>query len=421
MAHVVTAFLRHGGRILLTRRSDEVGSYPGTWAGVSGYLEGDPADAVADARRELKEEVGVTDATLACAGHPLSITEGDREWTVHPFLFDVRDRDIVTNEELAEVAWAHPTAILERETVPELWATYRHVAPTVDTVREDETHGSAWISLRALEVLRDAAAEAESWEVVVSFARRLRDARPSMTAVVNRVNRVMAAADGNIETLRRRAETAIDDAVVADEAAAMEAARLLRNRKFDRVATLSRSGTVLAALEEATAAVLVGESRPGAEGISVAAEVATHGIDTTLTTDAALPGLVGDGDCDAVLVGADAVLSSGAVVNKVGSFPVALAAHRADVPVFAVCARDKIRGDDEFVGEEGESLYDGEAPVRTQNPLFEVVPTDLVTGVVTEDGVLESGDVTAVADEHATLATWDDTVGERRRGEEPKR
>ncbi|KTG30462.1 NUDIX domain-containing protein [Haloferax profundi] len=409
MTHVVTAFLRHGGRILLTRRSDEVGTYAGRWAGVSGYVEGDPHDALDDARRELREEVGVTDATLACAGHPMTITDGDREWTVHPFMFDVSDRSIDPNEELAAVEWVHPTIIPERETVPELWATYHRVAPTLETVREDETHGSAWISLRALEVLRDCAADADSWEVLVSFGRQLRDARPSMSAVVNRVNRVMAEADGDIETLRRRAEETIDEAVVADEEAAAAMASLLRTREYDRVATLSRSGTVVATFADAHPSVVVSESRPGAEGISVAETLATEGIETTLTTDAALPSLVAADDVDVVLVGADSVLSSGAVVNKVGSFPLALAAGRADVPVFAVCARDKIRGDDEFVGEDGESLYDGEASVVTENPVFEVVPADLVTGIVTEDGVLDADDVSTIASEHAALAAWDDS------------
>jgi translation initiation factor 2B subunit (eIF-2B alpha/beta/delta family) len=221
----------------------------------------------------------------------------------------------------------------------------------------------------------------------------------------------MASADEDAETLRRQAEDAIDAAVSADDAAAREAALLLGTREFRYVATISRSGTVADALETARpASVVVSESRPGDEGVTVADGLARDGIDTTLTTDAALPGVVAGGDVDAVLVGADSVLASGAVVNKVGSFPVALAADSAGAPVFAVCSRDKIRGDDEFVGEEGEPLYEGEASVTTHNPFFEVVPADVVTGIVTEDGVFDTEDVAAVAAEHATLGSWDEHV-----------
>ncbi|MGB9956689.1 NUDIX domain-containing protein [Haloferax prahovense] len=409
MPHVVTVFLRHSGRVLLARRSEAVGTYQGRWAGISGYVEGDPADAEGDARRELAEEVGVTgiDAELVRAGATVSVADEGREWTVHPFLFDARTRDTDPNEELAAVEWVHPTEIRARETVPGLWTAYRRVAPGVETVAADETHGSAWISLRALEVLRDAAAEADSLEAAASVARRLRDARPSMAAVENRVNRVMAEADPDPESVRRRAEAAIDTAAEADDTAAARAAELVRERGFDRLATLSRSGTVLAALEAAGASVLVSESRPGGEGVGVAEILARGGQDATLTTDAALPGLVAGGRADAVLLGADSVLASGGVVNKVGSLPVALAAARADVPVFAVCARDKIRGDDRFVGEDAGALYDGEAAVGTENPLFEVVPADLVTGVVTEGGVLDADAVSTIAEEHAALAEWD--------------
>ncbi|RDZ64084.1 translation initiation factor 2 [Haloferax sp. Atlit-12N] len=409
MPHVVTVFLRHGGRILLARRSESVGTYQGRWAGISGYVEGDPADAERDARRELAEEVSVreADADLVRAGAPVSVADGGHEWTVHPFLFDARTRDTEPNEELAAVEWVQPTAIRERETVPGLWTAYRRVAPAVETVADDEAHGSAWISLRALEVLRDAASEADSLEAVASVARRLRDARPSMAAVENRVNRVMADADPEPESVRRRAEAAIDTAAEADDAAAARAAELVREREDDRLATLSRSGTVLAALETAGTAVLVAESRPGGEGVGVAERLARGGIDATLTTDAALPGLVAGGGADAVLLGADSVLASGGVVNKVGSLPVALAAARANVPVFAVCARDKVRGDDRFVGEDAGALYDGEETVRTENPLFEAVAADLLSGVVTEDGVLDADEIGAVAAEHAALAAWD--------------
>jgi translation initiation factor 2B subunit (eIF-2B alpha/beta/delta family) len=405
MAHVVTCFLRECGEILLVRRSDDVGTYAGRWGGVSGYVEGDPADAVDDARRELREETGVTAATLVRAGDPLEIVDGDREWTVHPFLFDAAVRDVTPNYELAAVEWVPPPVIRDRETVPELWETYRRVAPTVETVRDDETHGSAWISLRALDVLRDAAAVAEDWEAVAAVARDLRDARPSMAAVENRVNRVLSTADRTPAAVRRGAAVAIDAACDADDAAADAAADLLP----DTVATLSRSGTVLSALRAARPAVVVGESRPAREGVGVAETLADEGLDVTLTTDAALPTLTDE--FDAVLVGADAVLADGSVVNKVGTRTLSLAADRADVPVYVVAAAAKIRRDERMYGESGDpaAVYDGDADVAVTNPIFDRTPPELVAGVVTERGVLDADDVTTVASAHRRHAAWDAT------------
>jgi translation initiation factor 2B subunit (eIF-2B alpha/beta/delta family) len=405
--HVVTCLLRHDGRVLLTRRSDAVGTYTGRWAGVSGYVEGDPSDALGDARREIREETGL-DATLVRAGKPLEVDDGDRAWTVHPFLFEAAARDVRPNEELADWEWVHAPAMRDRETVPGLWAAYRRVAPTVEAVRADRDHGSTWLSLRALEVLRDRAAAADDWATAAAVARDLRDARPAMAVVANRVNRAMAAAGRTAGAVRRAAATTLDDAARADREAAARAADLLDGP----VATLSRSGTAVAALREAGVPVVVGESRPGREGVETA-EALAAACDVTLVADAALPGAFVAGgavpDAASALFGADAVLPDGDVVNKTGSRPLARAAADADRPVRVVAARDKVRPDAAVPTETGDptALYDGDRAVRTAVPLFERVPAALVDGVVTEAGVLDADAVRAAAADHRAAARWD--------------
>jgi translation initiation factor 2B subunit (eIF-2B alpha/beta/delta family) len=421
MAAVVTCFVRNRGDVLLTRRSGEVGTYVGRWAGVSGYVEGDPADALDDARRELREEVGLDrdDVELVRAGDPLDVDDEEGSFTVHPFLFESATRSVSTNRELAETEWTDPTALRDRETVPRLWATWRRVAPSVADVREDRTHGSAWISARALEVLRDAAAEADDWEAVATTGRALRDARPGMAAVANRVNRVFADADRTPDAVCDRAVAALAEAFDADDAAADRAVERLRDADATRLCTLSRSGTVGTALRAADPeAVLVAESRPEREGVGVAERLATEtDAAVSVTTEAALPAAMRDSDVDAALVGADAVLADGSVVNKTGTTVLALAARRAGVPVYAVAARDKVRptGDDRVADERSdpESVYDGDADVTVVAPTFEATSADLFAGVVTEDGLTDAAGVETVAAEHAENAEWDDGKEER--------
>jgi 8-oxo-dGTP pyrophosphatase MutT (NUDIX family) len=120
---VVTAFLRHGGEILLLRRSDRVGSYRGCWAAVSGYLEG--SDALAQALREVEEETGIDRSALrlAKAGAPLAVEDAvlGREWVVHPFLFDLHARPPVRLDwEHSAFRWVAPTALGGLATVPRL-------------------------------------------------------------------------------------------------------------------------------------------------------------------------------------------------------------------------------------------------------------------------------------------------------------
>lgn len=417
MAHVVTCFVRNRGAVLLTRRSERTGTYAGRWAGVSGYVEGDPADATADARRELREETGLTEADLEllAAGETVTVADEEGSFVVHPFLFESSSRTVTANEELAETEWTDPTEIRDRPTVPRLWETWRRVGPTVDDVRTDRTHGSAWISARALETLRDAAAEADDWESVAAVGRELRDARPSMAAVGNRVNRVLATAERTPDAVVTTAIRELRAAFDAGDEAARTAVRRLRDAEATAVATLSRSGTVATVLRELDpSSLLVAESRPEREGVAVAESMAAATTGTvTLTTEAALPAAMTAAETavDAVVVGADAVGPDGSVVNKTGTRVLAGAAREAGVPVYVVAASDKVRPAGEYRVEDEASprgaVYDGDAEVTVFAPTFERVPAASVDGLATEDGLLDAAAVRRVAATHAENAAWD--------------
>ena len=404
---VVTCFLRHGTEILLVRRGEAVGSCRGRWGVVSGYAEGDPGAA---ARWEIDEKVGLLNAVdLVRSADPLAVEDEDRgiRWQVHPFLFDCDARDVDPNEEIAAHEWVPAPEILARETVPRLWTTYEAVAPTVETVAGDTDHGSAYVALRALEVVRDAAAAAVagdgSVDAVLETAAALRDARPSMGVVRNRINRVLATADGGPAALRDRATAACERAVTADAEAAAAAADGIG----DRVLTLSRSGTVLEALRRADpTAVYVAESRPDCEGVGVAEALAAAGVDVSLLIDAAVGHVVAEAAVDTVLVGADAVLADGTVVNKVGTRLAALAAADAGADCYAVCATDKVVPGTDADLETGPADWVGDAAadVEVLDPTFEAVPARHFSGLVTEVGLLSTDEVAALAADHAELA-----------------
>jgi len=429
---VVTCFLRHGAGIVLFRRSANVGSYEGMWGAVAGHAEGDPDAA---AREEIREETGLDparDVTFVRRGDPFPVTDEDlgTRWVVHPYLFECETPDIETNWETETHEWVAPTAILHRETVPGLWSSYDRVRPTVTAVAEDREHGSAYISVRALEVLRDEAAvrastatlegtvatdgpilavQTDGWDDLADIAVSLREARPSMPVVRNRVDRVLAAAsDARTPSAVEHAATAgITDALDADDRAGANAARHIAG---DRVATLSRSGTVQEALSLAEPeAVLVAESRPGGEGVGVA-EAITRETDAavTLTTDAAFPQAISDWDADAVLVGADAICPDGAVVNKTGTRAAAFAGIYEGIDVLIVAASDKVTPHDrtDLKRRDTDEIYDGDADLTVYNPTFDVTPPECVDAVVTEHGPLDWDGVAAVAADHRSRADW---------------
>jgi translation initiation factor 2B subunit (eIF-2B alpha/beta/delta family) len=418
---VVTVFLRHRGEVLLLRRSEDVGSYPGKWGAVAGHLEDD--DPLEAALSEIEEEAGVAEHEVSLVRQGPSFVVEDEErgtkWTVHPFLFDASTREVSLNWETAEADWGSPTALLRRDTVPDLWRSYRSVSPSIVDLTDDTEHGSSYLSLRALEVLRDRAALLATTDApdiedararLVETAHRLLDARPSMAALANRIHRVLHASHPEPTPARveKNAHEAIGNAIAADAEAARHAAEQVAGQ---RVLTLSRSGTVLEALQLAapSASVVITESRPGREGVGVAETLAQHGVDVTLIPDAAIAATLATGEIDAVLVGADTIPPSGGVVNKVGTRGSALAAHREDVPFYAACAADKISVGDTTASETADprSVYEGGIDLHVVAPRFDDTPPDLVTGgIITERGTHPPDAITTIADELEQLRTW---------------
>jgi S-methyl-5-thioribose-1-phosphate isomerase len=147
--------------------------------------------------------------------------------------------------------------------------------------------------------------------------------------------------------------------------------------------------------------VYVGETRPLLQGSRLTAwELDRLGADYRIVVDGAGPGVVARGMVDAVVVGADRVVANGDVVNKVGTFPLALAAARGNVP-FVVAAPEstvdaetpsgdavtiEFRSEDEVLGISGVRIAPDGA--RGLNPAFDITPADLVTALVTERRVV---------------------------------
>jgi 8-oxo-dGTP diphosphatase len=129
--HVVTCFLEYENEILILRRSEQVGSYQGRWAGVSGYIE---AETTADEQAfiEIEEETSLCrkDLELIRSGKPLPIEDEKLgvKWIVHPYLFHIKDRDKVKIDwEHKETRWINPRDIDNYQTVPKLKETLAQV------------------------------------------------------------------------------------------------------------------------------------------------------------------------------------------------------------------------------------------------------------------------------------------------------
>ncbi|MGW5451066.1 S-methyl-5-thioribose-1-phosphate isomerase [Nocardia sp. NPDC003979] len=279
----------------------------------------------------------------------------------------------------------------------------------VDAATPAVSREAVRVGLSGGEVVDVAAVEAE--------ADRIAAARPTAVNLAWAVERVRAripeGADAVLaETLDMLAEDGRVNLAAATHAADLvqqlcgdRPLRLLTHCNTGRLAT-SAVGTAIGALRVlhergAVTDVIVDETRPLLQGARLTAwELAEAGIPHRLTIDSAAAWAMATGQVDAVLVGADRITANGDVANKIGTFGLALAARHHGIP-FIVVAPESTRdtamatGAQIVVEQRAAAEVTGfggveAAPAGTAvfNPAFDVTPADLVTAVVTENGVV---------------------------------
>ncbi|HVL33287.1 MAG TPA: S-methyl-5-thioribose-1-phosphate isomerase, partial [Actinomycetota bacterium] len=143
------------------------------------------------------------------------------------------------------------------------------------------------------------------------------------------------------------------------------------------------------------------ETRPLMQGSRLTAwELDQIGVPHSLVVDAAAPGLIARGAVSLVITGADRIAANGDVANKVGTYPLALAAREAGVPFVVVAPWSTVDLSipdgaaievEERGGAEVTSILGriDVAPAGTVaiNPAFDITPASLITAIVTERGV----------------------------------
>lgn len=147
--------------------------------------------------------------------------------------------------------------------------------------------------------------------------------------------------------------------------------------------------------------VIATETRPVMQGARLTAfELQHDGVDVSLIPDTAVGHMMARGVIKRVIVGADRVLRTGHVFNKIGTYQVAILANKHKVPFYVAAPLstfDFESNPEDVVIEErsiDEVVKVGRkrvAPkgVRIFNPAFDMTPPELITGIITEKGVLK--------------------------------
>jgi eIF-2B alpha/beta/delta-like uncharacterized protein len=277
----------------------------------------------------------------------------------------------------------------------------------MQSIAVDRYHGAEWLSNAALGTMIAFALNAsaddadELRETMKSYARRIAESRPSMTPITNKLGMFYSRLPEGAALNELRAAATKSASMIIKESR-KDRSRLVENAKSvlgepDTVFTISDSSTVADVVIGVGAKnVVVTESRPQMEGRNLAERLAGEGVNVLLVVDAAAAMFMES--AAVAVVGADSVLYDGSFVNKVGTRTVALAARDQGVPFYVVCSTSKFnvmnylgRGV-ELENKDPAEVAEIEG-VNVRNPYFEVVPGRLVTGIITEMGVMEPLDI----------------------------
>jgi methylthioribose-1-phosphate isomerase len=263
--------------------------------------------------------------------------------------------------------------------------------------------------------------EREGWSVdeVRTAVARVREARPTAVNLMVCVDRVMTRFDEGLDAVLEEAVAVQREDVEANRAMGAHGAdwllekvgaerplRVLTHCNTGALATAGW-GTALGVIRELHArgrleVVYADETRPLLQGSRLTAwELVQEGIPHYVQADGAAAGTILRGQVDAAIVGADRIAANGDTANKVGTVGVALACADAGIPFLVAAPTTTVdlstkSGDDIHIELRGEAevlewggVRTAPAESRGHNPAFDVTPGRLVTGLVTERGVLE--------------------------------
>jgi methylthioribose-1-phosphate isomerase len=333
-------------------------------------------------------------------------------------------------QSMRTVFWAENALhLIDQRQLPaafELMACRDHES-VVNAIREMAVRGAPAIGAAAAFGLALAARDSRAASTpqllndLESAAAVLRAARPTAVNLGWAVGRILGAArrfTGTVDELRRfvlgEAQRLADEDVAINRRMSEFGAALLHDGdtiihhcNTGALATVDW-GTALGVIRTAheqgkRVRVLVDETRPRLQGSRLTAwELEKYGIPYEIITDNMAGYFLSRGEAQCVLFGADRVAANGDVVNKVGTYMLALAAHDNGVPAYAVVPTSTIDLtipdgrhipiEERDAAEVLEIEVDGETAspsgARARNPAFDVTPGRLISAIVTENGIV---------------------------------
>ncbi len=279
----------------------------------------------------------------------------------------------------------------------------------ISELRKDNLSGASEMVSKALDIVKSQLNLVEDpneniKDIMLDLGKKIISSHPSMAPLINTIGFLLQ----NSESLNKK--------VIIESLSQFEKDRISRNKSLEEsffdflklnakpncsLMLISYSSTIvnlLKKLENFDLELYVLESRPLYEGRKTAKTLSKY-FKTHLIIDAAI-GMFID-QIDLVLIGVDSILKDGSIINKIGTYPLAMLANTRNKKVFAVCDSFKYNLRNHF----GESILIEQKPseeiykdinkndfLDVQNYYFDITPPNYITNIISNLGILRVQD-----------------------------
>jgi translation initiation factor 2B subunit (eIF-2B alpha/beta/delta family) len=266
----------------------------------------------------------------------------------------------------------------------------------VSHLRQDAINGAVYITIETITAMKNELIRnqnfAEEFEEII---KELRTIHPEMASINNALtNLEMKIAGKKLvqEDIKSHIEKELKVILNRESKVVENLAKELK--KYNRIMTISYSSTVFQAIDllepnEDIGIIYVMESRPQDEGEAMAHALAERGYNAKIIIDAAAGFFIDD--IEVIVMGADTVFLDKSIINKVGSYIVAILAKEHNIPLIVAASTNKITTIDSSKHKElisyQPSKWDHsiDVPVALhEDVIFDYVPAKLITKIITD-------------------------------------
>ena len=273
----------------------------------------------------------------------------------------------------------------------------------INKIRNDNSSGAYELALKAINIIKNQIdlikdPNKDIKDLIYKLSYKLINTRPSMAPLINSIGYILSSTDRfTKKSIASTIASYYKSQAIQKDSLEQNFNKLFMNTDISapRIMLISYSSTILnliLKLKDRSFNFYVLESRPLLEGQKMAKQLSKH-FKTHLIIDASMGKFITE--IDLILIGIDSILKGGAIINKVGTYPLSVLAKSNGKPVYAVGDSFKYNLRSHFdlpveiVKKPNNEVFEGLNPsFQIENYYFDITPPEYIEGLISDLGIL---------------------------------